>query len=308
MSRYMTETPQYSAQVVNSMFINKVAADPRSAALEGTAFTRDKIREEASIRHILPPILLKPEEIDRRVEDDQPIKIIEKEPDSIAYTMPIRGSARARYFKGPRYRIDFYRIESEKFKKKKAELMTYQNDIRKILADNIVKDMAEQEDRYALRLFKAVVDAGGPSYTTSGAFKSTLFAAARKAITSRKVPAGVYWITDPIFSDALTLPASEVGYTTKEDHYRGNGVEKEDKLFGIPVVRCMRPDAFEEILGANTFLLLAPENFLGKFFLIQDATLFIKQEADDIEFFAYEILGMGVGNHKSVQAIEVTQA
>lgn len=306
MSRYMTETPQYSAQVVNSMFLSKVAADPRSAALEGTAFTRDKIREEASVRHILPPILLKPEEIDRRVEDDQPIKIIEKEPDSTAYTMPIRGSARAKYFKGTRYRIDFYRIESERFKKKTSELMTYQNDIRKILSDNIVKDIAEQEDRYALRLFKVAVDAGGPSYTSSGQFKPSLFAAARKAITSRKVPAGVFWITDPMFSDALTLLATEVGYTTKEDHYRGAGIEKEDKLFGIPTVRCMRPDAFSEILGDSKFLLLAPENFLGKFFLIQDATLFIKQEADDIEFYAYEILGMGVGNGKSVQAVEVT--
>ena len=304
MSRYMTETPQYSAQVVNAAFLNKVAADPRNAALEGTSFTRDKIREEASIRHVLPPILLKPEEIDRRVEDDQPIKIVEKEPDSIAYTMPIRGAARATYFKGPRYRIEFFRIESQHFKKKTSELMTYQNDIRKIISDNIVKDMAEEEDRYGLTLLNVAITAGSDSYAISGPFKPSTFAAARKALLQRRVPVGVFWMTDAQFSDALTLSATEVGFNTVERHYTGPGIEKEDKLFAIPVIRCMRDQVFYEVLGDNTsFVLVSPENFLGKFFMIQDATLFIKQEADDIEFYAYEILGMGIGNNKWAKTV-----
>ena len=307
MSRYMQETPQYSAQVINAAFLNKVAADPRNAALEGTAFTRDKLREESSFRHILPPILLKPEEIDRRVDDDQPYKIIEKEPDSNAYTIPIRGDTIARYLTGRRYAIGFFKLKSDKFHKTTSELLTYQNDIRKIIADNMVKDLAEQEDERGLMLIKAAINDGGPSYVTSGTFSPATFAAARKAMTSRRVPLGSIWITDSQFSDALTLTASEVGFATKEDHYRGAGIEKEDKIFGIQVIRCARPEVFSKVLGNNnSFVMVSPENFLGKYFIIQDATLFIKQEADDIEFYAYEIVGMGIGNGKGVQQITIS--
>jgi hypothetical protein len=47
----------------------------------------------------------------------------------------------------------------------------------------------------------------------------------------------------------------------------------------------------------------SPQNFLGNFFLLQDATLFIKQEADMIEFFTYEAPGIGIGNRLSMQHI-----
>jgi hypothetical protein len=48
---------------------------------------------------------------------------------------------------------------------------------------------------------------------------------------------------------------------------------------------------------------LSPESFLGKFYLLQDATMFIEQKRDVISFDSYSAPGMGIGNNESIQHI-----
>ena len=73
-------------------------------------------------------------------------------------------------------------------------------------------------------------------------------------------------------------------------------MDGEDKLFGVPVITTIKNDIVED----NEIYLFAPQNYLGNFFLLQDATLFIKQEADMIEFWSYSAPGIGIGNAKSI--------
>jgi hypothetical protein len=40
----------------------------------------------------------------------------------------------------------------------------------------------------------------------------------------------------------------------------------------------------------------APEAYLGQFYTLQDATVFLKAEQDMIEFQTYEAVGAGIGN------------
>ena len=56
----------------------------------------------------------------------------------------------------------------------------------------------------------------------------------------------------------------------------------------------------ENIMYRNEVFLFAPENWLGNFFLLQDATLFIKQEADLIQFWSYSAPGIGIGQTDAV--------
>jgi hypothetical protein len=51
--------------------------------------------------------------------------------------------------------------------------------------------------------------------------------------------------------------------------------------------------------------MFAPENFLGNFFLLQDATLFIKQEADMIFFHSYAAPGIGIGNTAAMCRVDI---
>ena len=50
----------------------------------------------------------------------------------------------------------------------------------------------------------------------------------------------------------------------------------------------------------------APQEYFCKFYLLQDATLFMKNEASMITFHTYEAPGFGIGNTKGV--VKVTLA
>lgn len=366
-----TERERLSAQFINQSFVRKLEdGRVKEAADEGSRFIRSKLRQESFAREILQPIELSPDEIDRDEHTDQPKKIIEKEPDSSATFVTFKGSGQRTFFRGPRYSVFFGKVESQHFMKSKFELLTYQNDIRKILTDNSVKDMADVEDRKFIETIDAaLVEAGyttdtpadggavangdvmqsfgGVEFLSGGlvdgddltavasvAAASTQFSGAQllrgnnfnasyieladankttiknqhraplskeliaqmfQAMTAKKLPIGKMLMSKTTFMEALKFDYTDVGNDIVSRHY-DKGLEGEDKLFGVPVVTTIKND----IIPDNVIYLFAPENYLGNFFLLQDATLFIKQEADMIEFWSYSSPGIGIGNTKGV--------
>lgn len=340
-----TERERLSAQFINQSFVRKLdEGRVKEAADEGSRFIRSKLRQESFAREILQPIELSPDEIDRDEHTDQPKKIIEKEPDSTATFVTFKGSGQRTFFRGPRYSVFFGKIESQHFMKSKFELLTYQNDIRKILTDNSVKDMADEEDRKFMETIDAAISDAGPAdvgnagaagYNKNGSsylgadaggavlpqftgaqllegnnfvakvsdaagvaqapLSKELIAQMFQAMTSKKLPIGKLLMTKATFMEALKFDYVDVGNDIVSRHY-DKGLEGEDKLFGVPVITTIKND----ILPDNTIYLFAPENYLGNFFLLQDATLFIKQEADMIEFWSYSSPGIGIGNTRGV--------
>jgi len=300
MPQYQTETKEVSAQLINSNFVRKLEAGRvKEAQDEGSAFIRQKVRQESFAREIINPILLADDEIDRDENTDQPKKIVEKEPDSVATFVTFQGTGPRTWFRGPRYAVKFGKTESQRFTKNKWELMTYQNDIRKILSDNSVKDMADQEDTHFIGTIDDLIALNAAVQLTAGtAFNSSAFRKAFQAMVRRRQPIGKLLMTKELYYEALDLPATSVGDDVASRHY-DEGIEEEEKLWGIPVVSTIKGD----ILNPKKAYIFAPENFLGNFFLLQDATLFIKQEADIIEFWSYAAPGIGIGNSVAFQAI-----
>ena len=142
------ETPRVSSRLLTQNFVRKIEEGRnKEAAAEGSAFIRSKIRQSSFAREILPPVGLSDEEIDRDEFTDLPKKIVEMEPDSMATFVPFKGSGKRTWFKGPRYAVHFGKVESQTFTKSKFELMTYQNDIRKILSNNAVKEIGRASCR-----------------------------------------------------------------------------------------------------------------------------------------------------------------
>jgi len=343
MSSYRTETQQLSAQFVNSSFVRKLdEGRTKEAAAEGTAFIRELVRQESYAREVIAPVLLQDDEIDRDENTDEPKKIIEKEPSSEATFVNFAGAGPRTWFKGPRYAVYFGKVESQHFTKSKFQLMTYVNDIRKILADNSVKDLSDQEDLKFQATIDEIVErsvavtsnglpvAASAAYGTadngerSGAifqlressigsatsqyhlapqFNASAFKRGFQKMVAQRRPIGKMTMTKELFYEALDLRADIYGNDVASKHYY-DGVETEEKLFGIPVITTIK----RHIHQPNRVYIYAPENFLGNFFLLQDATLFIKQEADVISFWTYAAPGIGIGNTKSVQCLEFAQA
>lgn len=120
-------------------------------------FTRYRMREEGFYRRILPPVQISNDDLDRQVDTDKPVKIVDREPDSpAAISIPFATLPLSLYIRGQRYRVSFDRIVTPRFTKDVDELRTYYIDIRQVLSDNSIKDMLAEEDRK----FLAAVDAG----------------------------------------------------------------------------------------------------------------------------------------------------
>lgn len=301
MRAYQTETSEVSAQLINSNFLRKLEEGRvKEAQDEGSAFIRTKVRQESYAREIINPITLQDDEIDRDENTDQPKKIVEKEPDSVATFVTFQGTGPRTWFRGPRYAVKFGKTESQRFTKNKWELMTYQNDIRKILSDNSVKDMADQEDTKFTTTIDDLAALNAAVQITAGTgFNSSAFRKAFQAMVNRRQPIGKVLMTKELFYEAIDLPATSVGDDVASRHY-DEGVEDEEKLWGIPVVSTMKSDT----LNPKKAYVFAPENFLGNFFLLQDATLFIEQRADIIQFWSYAAPGIGIGNTIAFQVIQ----
>ena len=345
-----TELQDISAQYINQSFVRKLdEGRVKEAQDEGSRFIRSKLRQESFAREIIAPVEIGADEIDRDENTDQPKKIIEKEPDSVATFVTFKGSGQRTFFRGPRYSVYFGKIETQHFSKSKFELLTYQNDIRKILTDNSVKDMADMEDTNFLETVDAAMEqvgdyaflddaaqtawknsnkgadalatakgeahdlaagnsrqfsfsnlnAGNRFHCNGAPLTKELIAQIFQSMTMKRLPIGKLLMTKSTFMEAIKFDQSEVGDSTVARHY-SQGLEGEDKLFGIPVVTTIKNDIVQD----DQIYLFAPQNYLGNFFLLQDATLFIKQEADMIEFWSYSAPGIGIGNALGAARIE----
>jgi len=297
---YNTETTQASSTALNQRFMSMLQSGQTKEAQEvGTAFIRSIVRQEANVRHVLVPQGVKNEDLTPEVDSDRPRILVEKEPDSKATFVQFDGTPRANWFTGRRYAVYFGKTQSDLFVKSKFSLMTYQNDIRKILADNSTKDMADQEDILFRRSCLNIVNNNSSQQiTTSPAFTNAPFAKALQAMDLRRRPVGKMLMTNHLFREAMNLPATLVGNEIAVRHYR-EGTEKEDALWGIPVIQSIKTDVYAPFEA----WLFSPQNFLGNFFLLQDATLYIEQRADIITFFTYAAPGIGIGNTLSMQQI-----
>lgn len=296
-----TETQQVSAQFVNSNWVKKIEnGQEKEAAAEGSAFVREYVRQESYWRELLPPITLQDDEIDRDENTDEPKKIIEKEPSSVATFVQFTGAGPRTWFKGPRYAVYFGKTESPHFTKSKYQLMTYQNDIRKILSDNSVRDMADQEDRKTQATVDELITLNlAVQETNAAAFNSAAFKAGFQAMVRRRRPIGKISLCKELYYEAIDLPATSVGNDVATRHY-DEGIESEEKLWGFPAVTNIKP----HIHNPRMAYIYSPQNYLGNSFLLQDATLYIKQEADIITFWTYAAIGTGIGNRLSMQRIK----
>ena len=115
MGAYATETPQVSARFLNQSFLNAIEGGrTKEAADEGTNFIREIVRQASAVREILPPVGLQDDEIDRDERTEEPKKIVEKEPQSVATFVEFQGTPSAYWFRGPRYAVFFGKILSPK--------------------------------------------------------------------------------------------------------------------------------------------------------------------------------------------------
>lgn len=295
MANYSTET--VNTQFMNQQFLDKINSGmEKEAGAAMSAFVRQKLREEGFTRKILTPQTITSADIDRGL-DDQPRVIVEKEPDSVAASISLSANGEIRYFKGSRYEVPFYKIESDTFKKSKYELATYRTDIRQVLQDNSVKDMQKEEDVNFWSSVTAITAAQSNhinNYTAGVNFgvRSLMDVVERLADNFQKP--GKILMPYKLYLKLISRKSVVIGDIATSDLFRGGD---QTNFYGFDLIVTNKSDILTSGAAAGDQVgIFAPEQYLGQFYALQEPTVFLKTEKDMVEFSAYEAIGIGIGN------------
>lgn len=288
---YNTET--INVQFLNQSFINKVEQGlVKEAEVASSTFVRQKLREDGFARKIFNPVMVSGSELDRQLTEE-PTIIVEKEPDSVAASIPFVGRTTPRYFSSQRYAVTCSTISSEEFKKSKFELMTARTDIPTILQENSVKDLQAQEDQTLYGGLLNIAGAAGNIRNISGTTSTNYiqqFTTGIQSLLEKKLPIGNILMTQSMYYNLMKQPATQIGSGLAGDLVRGAGGL--DGLFGNRFITTIKND----IIPDNQFIVFTTPQYLGQMYLLQDATVFIKTEGDMLSFRTYEAVGIGIGN------------
>ena len=293
----------YNTETVNVQFLNQSFLDKldqgmtKEAGVAMSAFVRQKLREDGFTRKILPPSMVTAAELDRQLTEE-PTIIVEKEPDSVAAYLPFLGRPEPRYFTGARYPVTFAKIQSAEFKKSKFELATYRTDIRTVLQENSVKDLQKQEDENFYASSVSIARANGNYYNIGGGLTVPNLMQAVKYLTQKQVPVGSILMTQSTYADLLKQPATQVGSGLASGLTAGE--RSLDNFFGFRIVVTNKND----VLPDNRVIVYTNPQYLGQFYLLQDATVFLETKADIVSFTTYAAPGIGIGNVNGIVVVD----
>lgn len=266
-------------------------------------FTRTKMREDGFYRRIMPPLKIGNDELDRQVDTDKPVKVVDKEPDSpAAVSIPFGTLPTNVYIRGPRYRVMFDRVVTPRFVKDVDELRTWVMDIRQVLSDNSIKDMLAEEDSKFIAAVNAVMI--GPDVpvpyngnviqwkTIDGGITRETVQEARKIMPRgpSHLEAHTALINNVTIKEVEKWGRDEIGGDFSQDILKNGWAEANfmNMQWIITIKRDLVPD--------DSMFMFSDPKFMGKSYLLEDTTMYIRREAYMLEFFAYQTMGGSIGH------------
>ena len=288
---------------VNNAFIGMLDQGLEKQAQDAVNdYIRVRMREDGFHRRILPPVQITNDELDRQVDTDKPVKVVDKEPNSpAAISVPFATQPVNRYIHGPRFRVMFDRIMSPRFTKDIDELRTYDMDIRQILSDNSIKDMLAEEDGKFIavcNLLLVAQDAVVPETNSvqwqniGGGITRETVAEAMKILpsTPNHLNPSTVLINNVSIWDIVKWGRDESGGDLSQDLLERGFAERE--IMGVRWIVTIKRD----LVPNSTIFQFAEPKFLGKFYILEDTTMYIDRKAFMLEFYAYESLGSAIAN------------
>jgi hypothetical protein len=274
-----------------------------------TDFVRLKIRETGFTRKILPPKQITSTDLDRSVDTDTPMRIIEVDRLSEAYTVTFQEQAQERYYTGNKFQVFYKQIMSEKFFKPTQEIMTYRTPIKTIVQENYLKDIQIEEDgTFIAAIEKIIAKRKAQTGTTSaetaelslpGIFTPDVLASGLQNLSMAQVPVGTILINEVDFLDLLKSKQTAVGSPIMENIIKDG--YSYTTLLGHNFVRTIKHDI---VKPGNIYIFSTPEYF-GVFDILEDVKAFVKQEGSSLEFYLWETIGMAIGNIMGVTKIKL---
>ena len=300
---------EFNAETINELFVQKLGTKDGldKVAMQGSAFIRQKLREVSFARKIINPVYVTQADCQRSVNHDGLVKIVDIEPDSNASIINFRGKPDTSYVAGERFEIPFYGVSSDDFQKTEEELLAYEMPLTEVIEKNSVKDIQAVEDKSFLDTIDTLVgakgvgdnhlDAGANSLGSDGSINKSNFTDLFNVLDGNQLKADTVLMGSEMYNRLLLWPASNAGdsYGTEVTI---NGYTY-STLFGRKLIVSNKSD----IIADKEMYAFAAQEYLGKFFILNDTKFWVKKDKNIITWAAYETIGMGIGNSKACAKI-----
>jgi hypothetical protein len=295
-------------RTINELFVQKLDTEHEKVAAETAAFIRTKLREVSFARKIINPQYVTKADLQRSVQWDQLVKVVDVEPDSAAMLINLRGNPDVRYVEGKRVEVQFFNVSSEEFQKTEEELLAYEMPITEVIERNSIKDIQKIEDTaFMTAVAAAVVNSGkSVSYTpaTSGTIEIgafvKLFNSLEAVTTSSPLKTDLVLMNLADFNKFMGLPATTIGSAVAGEQYI-NGF-KYDTLLGKKLIVTNKGD----LVPTGTIYAFASQEFLGKFYILNDTKFWVEKKRNLIKWSAYETIAQAIINTNAIAKLTLT--
>jgi hypothetical protein len=311
-------------RAMNLEFVNAIKEAPdgllKNASSLSTSLIRREIKENGFTRIILPPKMVGPEDLtDDTTDTELPTIVEEMEPLSTkAKTISFDDTADTQTFVGDKFRTTFKQVTTDEYTKNIYNLMTYKNDLRQIITNRALKEIPEEEDRSFIQNLTAGLGAASPMSSLAAADATSVSGIVNNfEIITGLTAAGDPWFYRKEYIDILSIleknrvpnglilmnrftaksflkwDRNEIGGDLSEKLFTSGlkGMPSSD-ILGVKHVFTIKDDIIPD---GHVWLFTQP-NFLGRFYVLDDVTMYVKKEEDIIRFKAKETIGMSLAN------------
>lgn len=294
-----------SASTINELFLQKLNSEDglQKVAQEGSAFIRQKLREVSFARKIMNPQYVTKADLQRSVNHDGLVKIVDIEPDSKAMAVNFRGESDWNYVTGDRFEIPFYMISSEDFQKTEEELLAYDMPLTEVIEKNSVLDIQKIEDSKFITAAAAASTAASNDVTggnDSGKIKKSKLKDTFDKLDSNSLRSETILMSSTTFNRLFLYDSTTVGDAVGSE-MSVNGYTY-STLFGRKLVVSNKADLLTSGSDEKMYV-FAGQDFLGQFNILNDVKFWIEKKKNIISWAAYESIGMGIGNQKACASL-----
>lgn len=312
---YQVDRVDYEA--ANAAFVDHLTSRDegmfKQAVEVGEGYIKTHFREDSILDKIVPPEPVGPSDLDPVVWTDKPFKIVDIEPRSpAAITVPFGGLPSTYWIRGKKVPVGFDRIKGPRHMKDTSELLTYRNiDIRQVLSDMAVKDLAVERDGKFFRTVneamvgveQTVPETGVKQWRqiNGGISRESLIEAAKIMTRSENGLSPVLAVTNhTTIYEVWKFGRDEMGGDASEEILK-NGFAFQ-KFLGMTWLITIK----KTIVPTGTIFFFAAPEYLGRNFILSDVSLHVKREDTTIEFTPSIEVGAVVGNVAGVARVDYT--
>jgi len=301
----------------NEVFVNSILeGNTKVAEDQGNVFLRRRVREDGVAREIIPPVPVTKDDFTQRVESDQPGIIVEMEPSSPgAMSMAFQdNNPPAFYIRGKKFWVDFWLVTSRTARKNVVELATWRSDVKALLAEMLVKDLSWEEDATFINQCNTLLggSAGATNILnglvqwreiTGGINRVTVMDAFRLAfIPPSRIPVTKILCNGATLAELAKMDRIELGGDDAQTIlYEGWGKRTINNATVIGSIK-------RELIEDDTMYFFGHSNFIGRFYVYMEPSLYIKKEDMEVQFRAREVIGMAIGHGDGVHRFDFITA